>query len=163
MPEISRFYGIVIKMFRNDHQPPSFRAKYGRGRMLFAIALVSMVVMLVSIAAWLAIDWSDPFNDETFSVTKWAHRASSESGARMARDLIRNHLPSGLSRSKVTALLSPPDKVLTGEDAGGHRLPVHETYAYHIGSWSAYGFDDAFVYVHFDSSGTVLSAEITGY
>ncbi len=24
MPEISRFYGIVIKMFHNDHQPPHF-------------------------------------------------------------------------------------------------------------------------------------------
>ena len=24
MPEISRFYGIVVKMFVNDHNPPHF-------------------------------------------------------------------------------------------------------------------------------------------
>ena len=28
MPEISRFYGIVIFMFFNDHNPPHFKAKY---------------------------------------------------------------------------------------------------------------------------------------
>jgi len=27
MPEISRFYGIVIKMFHNDHEPPHFHAE----------------------------------------------------------------------------------------------------------------------------------------
>lgn len=29
MPEICRFYGIVIKMFWNDHAPPHFHAEYG--------------------------------------------------------------------------------------------------------------------------------------
>jgi len=29
MPEISRFYGIVVKMFHNDHHPPHFHAEYG--------------------------------------------------------------------------------------------------------------------------------------
>ena len=28
MPEISRFYGIVIEMFFNDHSPPHFHAEY---------------------------------------------------------------------------------------------------------------------------------------
>jgi len=28
MPEISRFYGIVIFMFFNDHNPPHFKVKY---------------------------------------------------------------------------------------------------------------------------------------
>ena len=28
MPEISRFYGVVIYMFFNDHNPPHFRVKY---------------------------------------------------------------------------------------------------------------------------------------
>jgi hypothetical protein len=28
MPEISRFYGIIIYMFFNDHNPPHFKAKY---------------------------------------------------------------------------------------------------------------------------------------
>jgi hypothetical protein len=28
MPEISRFYGIVIKMYFNDHNPPHVHAQY---------------------------------------------------------------------------------------------------------------------------------------
>jgi len=29
MPEISRFYGLVICMYAQDHPPPHFRAAYG--------------------------------------------------------------------------------------------------------------------------------------
>ena len=29
MPAISTFYGILIRMFFNDHAPPRFRARYG--------------------------------------------------------------------------------------------------------------------------------------
>ena len=29
MPELSRFYGIVIRMYFNDHNPPHFHALYG--------------------------------------------------------------------------------------------------------------------------------------
>jgi hypothetical protein len=29
MPEISRFFGIIISMFVRDHAPPHFHAKYG--------------------------------------------------------------------------------------------------------------------------------------
>ncbi|MDE0235896.1 MAG: DUF4160 domain-containing protein [bacterium] len=29
MPELCRFYGIVIQMYYGDHPPPHFHAKYG--------------------------------------------------------------------------------------------------------------------------------------
>jgi hypothetical protein len=29
MPTISSFYGIMIRMFYNDHAPPHFHARYG--------------------------------------------------------------------------------------------------------------------------------------
>lgn len=29
MPEISRFFGIVIRLFSNEHAPPHFHAAYG--------------------------------------------------------------------------------------------------------------------------------------
>jgi hypothetical protein len=29
MPTISTFYGILIRMFFNDHKPPHFHARYG--------------------------------------------------------------------------------------------------------------------------------------
>ena len=33
MPEISRFLGIVIAMYYNDHSPPHFHAQYGEREM----------------------------------------------------------------------------------------------------------------------------------
>ncbi len=29
MPEISRFFGIIIAMYYDDHNPPHFHARYG--------------------------------------------------------------------------------------------------------------------------------------
>ena len=29
MPEISRFLGIIVAMYYNDHSPPHFHARYG--------------------------------------------------------------------------------------------------------------------------------------
>jgi hypothetical protein len=37
MPEISRFFGIVILMYYNDHAPPHFHARYGSERATFSI------------------------------------------------------------------------------------------------------------------------------
>jgi hypothetical protein len=30
MPEICRFYGIIVAMFYDDHNPPHFHARYGK-------------------------------------------------------------------------------------------------------------------------------------
>ena len=30
MPEISRFFGIIIRMYFDDHPPPHFHAVYGK-------------------------------------------------------------------------------------------------------------------------------------
>lgn len=38
MPEVSRFYGIVIGIFYNDHAPPHFHAVYGEHRAKIDIA-----------------------------------------------------------------------------------------------------------------------------
>ena len=37
MPEISRFFGIVVKMFIDDHNPPHFHAFYGKYEALIDI------------------------------------------------------------------------------------------------------------------------------
>ena len=42
MPEISRFFGIVIKMFIDDHQPPHFHAEYGEFEALIDIRSLSV-------------------------------------------------------------------------------------------------------------------------
>ncbi len=42
MPEISRFFGIVIKMFFDDHNPPHFHAEYGSDLALLDIRNLSV-------------------------------------------------------------------------------------------------------------------------
>jgi hypothetical protein len=37
MPEISRFFGIIIMMFADDHNPPHFHVRYGGFRALITI------------------------------------------------------------------------------------------------------------------------------
>jgi len=81
----------------------------------------------------------------------------------MARSAIRRHLTVGLAEPQVVALLGKPDEIRNVEDPGGHKLPGSQTYSYYLGSWSVYGFDDAFLYVHLDAAGRILSAEVNGY
>jgi hypothetical protein len=38
MPTISRFFGILISMYFDDHAPPHFHARYGGEKALIAIA-----------------------------------------------------------------------------------------------------------------------------
>jgi hypothetical protein len=42
MPEISRFFGIVIRMFFDDHNPPHFHAFYGEDQVLIDIRNLSV-------------------------------------------------------------------------------------------------------------------------
>ncbi|MDR0867897.1 MAG: DUF4160 domain-containing protein [Planctomycetota bacterium] len=35
MPELSRFFGVVITMYADDHNPPHFHATYGDDEALF--------------------------------------------------------------------------------------------------------------------------------
>lgn len=43
MPELSRFYGIVIKMYYNDHNPPHFHAEYGSDQMVVDINTLAVI------------------------------------------------------------------------------------------------------------------------
>jgi hypothetical protein len=37
MPELARFFGIIIAMYYNDHSPPYFHAKYGADQAVIRI------------------------------------------------------------------------------------------------------------------------------
>jgi hypothetical protein len=43
MPEISRFFGIIIAMYYDDHDPPHFHAKYGSMRACFSISDLRLI------------------------------------------------------------------------------------------------------------------------
>ncbi|RTL63781.1 MAG: DUF4160 domain-containing protein [Hyphomicrobiales bacterium] len=38
MPTISFFYGIAIRMYYNDHNPPHFHARYGQAQAIVRIS-----------------------------------------------------------------------------------------------------------------------------
>jgi len=42
-PEISRFFGIIIRIYFNDHHPPHFHAAYGDSEALIAIETLEMM------------------------------------------------------------------------------------------------------------------------
>lgn len=59
MPEIARFYGIVIKLFFGDHPPPHFHAVYGEYVGLFNIDTLEMIEGdLPKRAKNLVVDWA---------------------------------------------------------------------------------------------------------
>ena len=43
MPIISMFYGIVIKMFFDDHAPPHFHAEYGEYELVITISPIKII------------------------------------------------------------------------------------------------------------------------
>ena len=43
MPEICRFYGIVIKLYFGDHPPPHFHAEYGEHEAVLSIETLAVV------------------------------------------------------------------------------------------------------------------------
>ena len=43
MPEISRFYGIVIQMYFGDHPPPHFHAHYTGQRAVIDIETLAFI------------------------------------------------------------------------------------------------------------------------
>ena len=59
MPELSRFYGIVIKMYYNDHNPPHFHAEYGRDQMVVDVNTLAVIGgRLPPRATGLVIEWA---------------------------------------------------------------------------------------------------------
>jgi hypothetical protein len=43
MPEISRFYSIIIRMFFSDHPPPHLHANYQKSQATFSITTGQMI------------------------------------------------------------------------------------------------------------------------
>lgn len=60
MPEISRFYGIVIRMYFLDHDPPHFHAQYGEHKAIVDIESLNVLDgSLPRRALELTLDWTE--------------------------------------------------------------------------------------------------------
>ena len=65
MPEISRFFGIIIAMFYDDHNPPHFHVRYGEHKA--AIKIADFAVLdgyLPPRALGLVIEWAEIHKNE---------------------------------------------------------------------------------------------------
>jgi len=67
MREISRFFGIVIKMFFDDHNPPHFHAEYSGDLALINIKNLSVFSgRLPPRVMGLVIEWATIHQEELF-------------------------------------------------------------------------------------------------
>jgi hypothetical protein len=65
VPEISRFFGIVIYMYFREHEPPHFHAVYGDNEALISIDTSALLSgWLPPRAMGLVIEWASLHRDE---------------------------------------------------------------------------------------------------
>jgi hypothetical protein len=78
MPEISRFFGIVIQMYWNDHNPPHFHAFYSGEEALIDINQLTVFAGKLSPRALgLVIEWATLHQQELLS--DWTRASRQES------------------------------------------------------------------------------------
>jgi len=65
MPQISRFFGIIISMFYEEHNPPHFHAYYGDFSAEISINELNLISgKLPSRALGLVIEWASMHQSE---------------------------------------------------------------------------------------------------
>jgi len=69
MPEICRFFGIVIRMYVDDHPPPHFHASYGEYQAVIDIRTLTVIGgQMPSRALGLVIEWASLHQDELLTL-----------------------------------------------------------------------------------------------
>ncbi len=65
MPELCRFFGIIIAMYYNDHAPPHFHARYGHQKAAIDIETLGVLEGELSPRALgLVLEWAARHKDE---------------------------------------------------------------------------------------------------
>jgi hypothetical protein len=65
VPEISRFFGIIITMYYNEHPPPHFHVRYGGQKALVAIETLAILRgQLSPRVLGLVIEWAATHQEE---------------------------------------------------------------------------------------------------
>jgi hypothetical protein len=65
VPEISRFFGIVIAVYYDDHLPPHFHVRYGEHRARVSIDPLAVLAGGVPPRVWqLVHEWAAAHRDE---------------------------------------------------------------------------------------------------
>jgi Domain of unknown function (DUF4160) len=64
MPEISRFYGIIIMMFYNEHNPPHFHVSYGEYKIVVNLQDEIVEGFMPKRALMLVFEWMELHKEE---------------------------------------------------------------------------------------------------
>jgi hypothetical protein len=65
MPEVSRFYGIIIALYYNEHNPPHFHAKYAEFKAEIDIRTLQILQgELPKRAKAMVLEWADEHRDD---------------------------------------------------------------------------------------------------
>jgi hypothetical protein len=76
MPEISRFFGIVIRMYFDDHNPPHFHAIYAGSEVQFGIEPIAILEGAIpSRAASMVFEWAALHQRELMENWRRLHNA----------------------------------------------------------------------------------------
>jgi hypothetical protein len=71
MPEVTRFYGISIKVFFGDHSPPHFHAIYGEYNALIGIESLDILEGdLPNRAEKLVLEWATLYQQDLLRMWK---------------------------------------------------------------------------------------------
>lgn len=75
MPEVSRFYGIIIQIYFGDHPPPHFHARYGDFTAVIDIHRLAVLEGHLSPRALgLVIEWASIHKNELLEGFKLAQQ-----------------------------------------------------------------------------------------
>ncbi|MEW6657675.1 MAG: DUF4160 domain-containing protein [Thermodesulfobacteriota bacterium] len=64
MPEICRFYGIIIFMHYHDHDPPHFHARYENQEVIIEIQTGIVKGYMTKRALRMLFEWHDIYKEE---------------------------------------------------------------------------------------------------
>lgn len=75
MPEISRFYGIVIRMYWDDHNPPHLHAEYSGEEVVLDINTRAVIAgRLPARALGLVAEWTSIHREELLGLWERARK-----------------------------------------------------------------------------------------
>ena len=75
MPEICRFYGIVIRMYHADHAPPHIHCEYASQQMVLDLRTLAVITGRLSPrATGLIVEWASQHRQELLELWDKAQR-----------------------------------------------------------------------------------------
>ena len=149
--------------------PPALRSHYRKMKTkkqkIAFVYFVSFLVVTITGIVFKAKSSLAPYDELAFNAMAWrsAHtQVAKVQRAKMADDLVRNHLKEGMTIKQITSLLGLPDKRQDSSGFAAYGSPkIKEVYIYDMGHiWMDMAGQHHILCIYFDASQRCLSTEI---